>query len=305
MQSRALALSFLFLSFCTFAAAQSACNFSIFQVPNTWTMPNAINRYGVIVGMAVKGNGSASGFIRSATGQLSTYDAPNATMTNLQGINSAGVKIGVFEDSSNAIHSFALYKNDIDEIKVPGASYTWASGINDHGDIVGAYATTTGFDGFLLRNGKFKAIRFPGAQATFANGINDFGVIVGWYLLVNDSQQQEVHGFVLVKNHYFRLDSGPFTSLNSINDAGEIAGVYVDDQPTAFIYLNGQFRSFSVPSADGTGAYGVNASGVLTGTAQFGGSYSGFVGTCPAPATAPRSWVASSQRKGDAQIFKR
>jgi uncharacterized membrane protein len=251
-------------------------------------MPNAINRYGVIVGMAIKGGGNASGFIRSADGQVSTYDAPNATMTNLQGINSGGVKIGVFQDSAGAIHSFALSNGDFDEIKVPGAPYTWASGINDHGDVVGAFATATGFDGFVLRNGKFTSIRFPGAQATFANAINDFGVIVGWYLVVNDSQQQEVHGFVLVKGHYFRLDAGPFTSLNSINDAGEIAGVYVADQPTAFIYQNGQFRSFSVPTADGTGAYGVNAGGILTGTAQFGSSYSGFVGSCPAPATSPR-----------------
>lgn len=290
MQSRYLALLLLFLDFCTLATAQSACNFSLFQVPNTWTMPNAINRYGVIVGMAVKGGGSASGFIRSADGLLSTYDAPNSSMTNLQGINSTGVQIGVFEDNSSthAVHSFRLHKGDFEEISVPGAPYTWASGINDHGDIVGAFATADGFDGFLLRNGKFKPIRFPGAEATFANGINDFGVIVGWYLILNGVQQQEVHGFVLVKDHYFRLDAGPFTSLNSINNAGEIAGVYVGDQPTAFVYQNGTFRSFSVPNADSTGAYGVNASGLLTGTAQFSGSYSGFVGTCPPPVASPR-----------------
>lgn len=288
MRSRVLVLSLAFLCLCAFAAAQSACSFNIFQVPNTWTMPNAINRYGVIVGMAVKGGGSASGFIRSADGQINTYDAPHSTMTNLQGINSFGVKIGVFEDSSNAIHSFTLNKTDFDEIKVPGAPYTWASGINDHGDIVGAFATTDGFDGFVLRDRRFRTIRFPGAQATFANSINNSGVIVGWYLLINDAQQQEVHGFVLVKGHYFRLDAGPFTSLNSINDAGEIAGVYLGDQPTAFIYQNGKFRFFSVPNADGTGAYGVNAGGLLTGTAQFGSSYSGFIGSCPAPVASPR-----------------
>lgn len=288
MQSRALGLSLLIFGFCSLAAAQSACSFTLFQVPNTSTMPNAINRDGVIVGMAVEGAGRASGFIRSADGQLSTYDAPNSIMTNLQGINSSGVKIGVFEDRSSAMHSFVLYKNDFAEIKVPGASFTWASGINDHDDIVGAFATPDGFDGFRLRNGKFQTIHFPGAQATFANGINDFGVIVGWYLVLNASQQQEVHGFVLVKGHYFRLDAGPFTSLNSINNAGEIAGVYVGDQPTAFTYQNGKLSSFSVPNANGTGAYGVTAGGMLTGTAQFGGNFSGFVGSCAAPATSPR-----------------
>lgn len=288
MQSRALGISLLLFCFGSLAAAQSACSFSLFQVPNTSTMPNAINRDGVIVGMAVKGGGTASGFIRSAEGRLSTYDAPNSIMTNLQGINSAGVKVGVFEDMSNAVHSFALYKNNFVEIKVPGAPFTWTSGINDHGDIVGAFATPEGFDGFLLRNKKFKTIHFPGAQATFANGINDFGVIVGWYLIINDSQQQEVHGFVLANGRFFRLDAGPFTSLNSINNAGEIAGVYVGDQPTAFTYQNGKFSSFSVPNADGTGAYGVNANGILTGTAQFGGSFSGFVGSCAAPTASPR-----------------
>jgi uncharacterized membrane protein len=64
---------------------------------------------------------------------------------------------------------------------VPGATFTWANGINDVGQIVGAYSDTGGGHGFLFDQGIYTTIDGPGAVADFgtqAYGINDSGQIV-------------------------------------------------------------------------------------------------------------------------------
>jgi probable HAF family extracellular repeat protein len=61
---------------------------------------------------------------------------------------------------------------------VPGASSTFASGINDAGQIVGSFSNSTGTHGFLDIGGSFIQIDVPGASRTVASGINDAGQIV-------------------------------------------------------------------------------------------------------------------------------
>lgn len=67
-------------------------------------------------------------------------------------------------------------------VDVPGATVTEAHGINDAGQIVGAYQDTTGtYHGFLSSGGILSTIDVPGATFTVANGINDLGQVVGVY----------------------------------------------------------------------------------------------------------------------------
>ena len=57
-------------------------------------------------------------------------------------------------------------------------------GINNAGQIVGAYSDRSGTHGFLLDvNGSYTTLDVPGAIATDPFGINDVGQIVGnyWY----------------------------------------------------------------------------------------------------------------------------
>src|SRR5262245_2685714 len=58
---------------------------------------------------------------------------------------------------------------------------TVASGINDMGQIVGAYRDGSGGHGFLLSGGTYTALNDPSGFDTTAIGINASGQIVGSY----------------------------------------------------------------------------------------------------------------------------
>lgn len=66
-------------------------------------------------------------------------------------------------------------------INVPGAVSTWATGINDQGEVVGYYSDGTHTYGFLESGGTYTSFNVPGATDTEANGINDAGEIVGTF----------------------------------------------------------------------------------------------------------------------------
>jgi probable HAF family extracellular repeat protein len=68
---------------------------------------------------------------------------------------------------------------------------TAAYGINDNGQIVGAYTDSNdAYHGFMYSNGKFTTLDDPMAatgpyHGTYAEGINDYGEIVGGYRDIN------------------------------------------------------------------------------------------------------------------------
>jgi uncharacterized membrane protein len=65
-------------------------------------------------------------------------------------------------------------------LDVPGATGTYAWGINNSGQIVGGYSAGGRGHGFLLDvDGSYTTLDVPGATSTDAYGINDAGQIVG------------------------------------------------------------------------------------------------------------------------------
>jgi len=76
-------------------------------------------------------------------------------------------------------------------INVPGGLWTLAAGINNNGQIVGAYlGPRLGARGFVLSHGIFNSIDFPGAAQTLAWDINNIGQIVGIY---EDTRNQPLY----------------------------------------------------------------------------------------------------------------
>ena len=65
-------------------------------------------------------------------------------------------------------------------IGAPGADTTYASGINDSGQITGYLYDSAGH-AFVDSNGAFTDINVQGASFTYAYGINDSGQITGYY----------------------------------------------------------------------------------------------------------------------------
>src|SRR5262245_55108535 len=109
---------------------------------------------------------------------------------------------------------------------------TSASGINDMGQIVGAYRDGSGGHGFLLSGGTYTALNDPLGFDTTALGINASGQIVGSY------QADAIHrkGFLYDPSRgifppYFTLTPPTARDLidaHGINAAGLIVGGFDD-----------------------------------------------------------------------------
>jgi probable HAF family extracellular repeat protein len=160
----------------------------------------------------------------------------------------------------------------------PGASITAVSGINDPGQIVGAYIDAGGAQhGFLLDDGVFTTIDFPGsALSTEASDIDNHGQIVGAYV----DAAGVSHGFLRERNGTFttidvpgatvtgtqrhqrsRPDGGRLrgrrrrgpgavggTEPTAINNHGQIVGVCFDGvRRRAFLLSNGTFTRITPP----------------------------------------------------------
>src|SRR4051812_10979791 len=109
--------------------------------------------------------------------------------------------------------------------------------INSSGSVVGAYSDATATHGFLRdRDGNYSTFDPPGAAFTQPNAINLRGRVTGFYC-----NTTACLGFV-------RDSYGKFTTIEypcavngtvplSINDWGDIAGVWYDATDSSHIFL--------------------------------------------------------------------
>jgi probable HAF family extracellular repeat protein len=101
---------------------------------------------------------------------LPFYDRKHSGMRKMI-ILTTLVVIGEFA----AIHLANAAAYIFTQIDVPGAAATFASGINNAGQVVGFFQDSTGDHGFLDTGGSFTQIDVPGASDTIPNGINTPG----------------------------------------------------------------------------------------------------------------------------------
>jgi probable HAF family extracellular repeat protein len=238
---------------------------------------------------------TAGGFLYSGGSWTSLQDpAAGLNSTFLRGINDQGQIVGSFTDQSGSDHGL-LYSNGIwttldDPLAKRDASGnltgTFASGINDAGQIVGSYLDSANRGhAFLYSGGVWTTLDDPAAGATgvtSASAINDQGQIVGTF---RDGTGN--HGFLYSGGTWTTLDDpfahssvdNPFphsTIATGINDAGQIVGTYKDsaNQAHGFVYQNGAFTTVDDPQASGssfsgtsgTQALGINDAGQIVGS---------------------------------------
>jgi len=150
-------------------------------------------------------------------------------------------------------------------IDLAGQQQTIVGGINDAGDMVGAFRDTAGIQHayIISPDGTFRTIDFPGATATLGEGINDRGDIVGAYA---DAQRTR-HGFLLSDGSFTTIDfpnpDAIFNFAADINDRGEIAGIYntSDGAIHGYVLTAAGFTSldfFPRPFLSVTQAFGIN-----------------------------------------------
>jgi len=238
------------------------------------TNPLSINAKGTIAGNYDTGSAQTvthwHGFVRTAKGVITSFDAPGAGTGDKQGtappvaINAKGVITGTYTDS-RFVH---------------------------HGYIRDAKGGMTTFDAPGAGNapGPFKGLQF---QGTIPVCINTAGVVAGVYA----DSSFVVHAFVRATDGSIQAfdapgagGSGTFgTVAFSINTAGVIAGVYQDNNGVVHGYsraVNGTLTVFDAPGAGGngflpgTGAFSLNTKGnIVGGFSDSNNVYHGYLRT--------------------------
>jgi len=162
-------------------------------------------------------------------------------------------------------------------------------GMSNNGQIVGTYsdggvehAFVYDADGFVDDADGFVELDLSEVGAAgndiIALDVNDLGHIVGTYVDVGTGIR---HGFLLKDGVFATIghpDAAGFGSGGvSINNAGQIAGFYMDSSFTvnAFVYSGGVYSTVGMPNSGG--AYGISNSGVVSGSDNDGTTHSGFM----------------------------
>lgn len=280
--------------------------FTIFDAPGAQiagfgTFPIAINADGVIVGYFSDASQVVHSFVRSTSGTMSTFDAPNAGTGKLQGtfpaaINSASTIAGYYVGQDGSPHGFTRDSNgSFTFFDVPTPSrYTVPMSIDDNADTTGYFGDMNGgLHGFFRSvSGAITTFDAPGASTmngagTIAHEIESTGGIVGMF---NDANLA-FHGFLRAPDGTFTvLDApGAGTGVNSgtiaysINASGTVVGAIQITTPSAghsFLRTSsGNYSVFdsAITRAQYSWAYGVNDSGTIVGTYSDGTEAHGYL----------------------------
>jgi hypothetical protein len=237
--------------------------------------PNGVNDFGAVVGTGFTNTTPVQnfGFVRSAEGEIKLVTGTTALVDR----NDLKVSIGynpsgqVLVDSGGTIAPLQL--------SFPNNGF-FSNGINNWGNIVGWYNTSSSTSGFKrFSNGGTIKLAFPGASSTFPTSINDHGMIVGSYFVGSGGGQLPQNGFIYSQGNWATLNypGALFTELVGVSNNGVIVG-NATDLDLAFRYQNGNFKPIVGPNGAGVTVTGMSPRfGLLVGTA---GPKGGFVATC-------------------------
>ena len=139
-----------------------------------------VSKAGVMVGTYVDSNAVYHGFIRSASGKVTTVDDPNGANTILEGISPKGKYIvGTYFSSDLSTRQGFLYQNATFVNLVPSGSTTSAAfGVNDRSHVVGEYVDSQGNGhGYYWDGTQYQTLDDPNGTNSAALGINNAGAI--------------------------------------------------------------------------------------------------------------------------------
>jgi hypothetical protein len=149
-----------------------------------------VNDHDVAVGFYADAQGRDHGYLYDiATGRFSRVVVPGASSVTAAAINNFGAVAGYFTSPAHVTEGFFLrHSGQLYVLRVPGAALTRALGVNDNGEVVGAYqigsgrgAITHGFT--WTRQHGFATVDAPdGARGTTIIGVNNAGDLVGCYV---------------------------------------------------------------------------------------------------------------------------
>jgi hypothetical protein len=216
----------------------------------------------------------ASGIPPACAQTFASLDAPGAGTGQGQGtfplaINSSGVIVGYFTDSSDVEHGFIRAADGtFTTVDDPPGTYTQLTAINSLGIAAGNGTNDLGF--VWYRSGTLGPLYVPLAKCVIPVGMNDAGQIAGVACLDFPIERGFLwsHG----KSTVFKVPgAGSYVGVKGLNASGMIAGTYNDalDQRNTYAFLRdsaGNVTGFSATSSTKyTFAVGLNSSGQVAG----------------------------------------
>jgi probable HAF family extracellular repeat protein len=253
-----------------------------------------INGENVIVGVSYI-NGQPHGTIWSGSTVTDLGAGVFATA-----INASGTIVG-----SNG-HAFKMVNGTYQDLgTLPGGSWSAAYGVNDSGTAVGYGDLASGLFRAMVwnPNGSVTQLGTLGGANSYATAVNNGGEVIGHAGTASGYE----HAFLEmggVMQDLGTLDGG-CSYAYGINDSGSIVGYswsQNESDPRAFLYAGGAMQDLNGLIGSGTGwqlleAYGINATGEITGVGLLNGQPSAFLlqptdpiaGAAPDPVPEPRS----------------
>lgn len=123
----------------------------------------------------------------------------------------------------------------------------------------------------------FSTLIYPGAISSGAYGINDSGQIVGEYFVLNDLNPK---GFIYANGQFtpFNVEDATGTTLNGINNAGDLVGSYSTTAGVKYPFLSsgGKLTPIILSGANWGEARSINKNGVIVGDCIVDGVHHGF-----------------------------
>jgi hypothetical protein len=194
------------------------------------------------------------GFIYDGNSYTS-FAYPGYYMTSRNtGISNDGKIVGYYWDGTKT-SGFVKDGNALTSFSFPQSNYTWPTGINNSGMIVG-----NSLDGHYLKDGNtYTSLPEPYNWINLF-GINDDGIIVG----TNGNSGYRLDGNTI---NYFQYPDARYTFATGISNDGKIVGYYQDIlwHFHGFLMDGNSFTSFDYPGTSATYFTGVNDDGKIVG----------------------------------------
>ena len=230
---------------------------------------------GMIAGGAIEDDGALLALAEltsvdcSAGLEWDVFDVPGYYRTFARDINDNGDVVGYANKLDQTTRSFLRRRGAVTVFNPDtlAAANSWATGINNLGDIVG-YFHDAGYQyhGYVLSNGVYAQIDAPVPYATIPFGINDRGDVVGTLYFGSGLPN---YGFLRRDRvfHDIKVPEAYWTQALGVNNRGDVVGNFghTSTDVHGFVLSAGVYARIDYPGAIDTQVSGINDDGEIAG----------------------------------------